>query len=113
MTDPREAARREALEPCPFCGGRPFFQNGATAPNGHQYIVVWCADCAAVSRDEKDDAGAAAAWNRRAGDGKLREALEITRMQLRVRMEGKIALTDEKWLSYVEAALSVRDVGSV
>lgn len=82
--EPRESRMTEPkleLKSCPFCGSESVhIQNGAVAPGGHQYVLAWCANCGACSRDEVDVAQATAAWNTRASPTGYRRGNDGRRM---------------------------------
>lgn len=60
MTAPSDPIRSAALEPCPFCGGKPFKVHSGP-PDG---AVIRCGDCSA--RTVSDYAGEAEKqWNKR------------------------------------------------
>lgn len=67
------AADLKPLKPCPFCGGEADYD---TEPMPPDIFSVWCKECRAGFDHASRDGDLVEAWNRRAGEAALVEALE-------------------------------------
>jgi Lar family restriction alleviation protein len=105
------------LEPCPFCGK----EATRIRPNVHTGLLqIQCDSCWATSVTSTNRAVVIAAWNRRAGKDASGEAarvmlsaLQTTRLQLHAALAGKNALSNDKHLSIVEAAIAQAEAAGI
>lgn len=69
MTDKIEAAEREELSACPFCGGKASMESALIVRDPHFWAACRSPNCPAVlhGRQCKSRAEAVAAWNTRTG----------------------------------------------